>query len=110
MNPGHGLSKDAVDRIVAVLSGFPSVEKTILFGSRAKGTYKPGSDIDLALVGQQGLDWTVVGKIDDALDDLMLPYRFSLVVYDNSTDPEVAEHIKRVGVSLFERGQLKKKA
>ena len=102
MNPKHGLSLETVSRISGVLAQFPEVEKAVLFGSRAKGTYKRGSDIDLSLVGK-ALDWRVVGKIYDALDDLLLPYRFSLIRFDENTDPEVAAHIARVGVSLFQR-------
>jgi uncharacterized protein len=105
MNFCHGLSQRVVDRITGVLSRFSDVEQAVLFGSRAKGTHKPGSDIDIALVGA-GLDWRVVGKIYDALDDLLLPYRFSLIVYDKSTDPEVAAHILRVGIGLFQRERV----
>src|SRR5437870_2386798 len=102
MNHRHGLSQDAVDRITGVLARFPGVEQVILFGSRAKATPKSGSDIDLALVGA-GLDWRVVGKVYDPLDDLLLPHRFSLIVYDKNADPEVAAHIHRVGIPLFRR-------
>lgn len=76
--------------------------RAVLFGSRAKGTHKAGSDIDLALVGEH-LDWRTIGRIYDALDDLLLPFRFSLVHYGAATDPEVSGHIARVGITLFER-------
>ena len=89
-------------QIVKVLARFPDVEGAVLFGSRAKATYKPGSDIDLALVGNT-LNWRTIGKIYDAMDDLLLPYRFSLINYDWKTDPEVAAHITRVGITLFRR-------
>lgn len=102
MNPKHGLSAGTVEKINGVLAHFPDVEKAVLFGSRAKGTHKPGSDIDLSLVGA-ALDWRTVGKIYDALDDLLLPYRFSLILFDRSTDPDVAAHIARVGIPLFRR-------
>jgi predicted nucleotidyltransferase len=102
MNPQHGLSAATVQQIVGVLARFSEVEKAVLFGSRAKGTHKRGSDIDLSLVGE-ALDWRVVGRIYDALDDLLLPYRFSLIVFDRNTDPDVAAHIARVGVLLFQR-------
>lgn len=102
MKPSHGLPEKTVARIAGVLSRFPEVERAVLFGSRAKGTYKPGSDIDLALSGR-GLDWRTVGLIYDAMDDLFLPYRFSLIQHDGKTDPEVAAHIARVGIPLFQR-------
>jgi len=106
MNRGHVLPQIVVDRITEVLARFPNVERAILFGSRAKGTNRPGSDIDLALAGAD-LDWRILGKIDDAMDDLLLPYRFSLVIYDNGTDPEVAAHIQRVGIPVFQRQRVR---
>jgi len=67
----HGLSRQVLERIQDVLAHFPEVRRAVLFGSRAKGTAKQGSDIDLALYGE-GLDWRVLGRIDDELDDLLL--------------------------------------
>ena len=98
----HGLSAATLEKVRAVLERFPEVERAVLFGSRAKGTHKPGSDIDLALEGA-ALDWRVVGRLYTALDDLLLPYTFSLIVHDQATDPEVTAHIARVGISIFER-------
>jgi predicted nucleotidyltransferase len=74
----------------------------VLFGSRAKGTHKRGSDIDLALAGTH-LDWQTLGRIRSALDDLPVPYRFSLVILSRKLDREVAAHITRVGVMVYER-------
>lgn len=72
----------------------------MLFGSRAQGTHRPGSDIDLALYGE-ALDWREVGRLSDALDDLLLPHRFSLIRQGPSLDPAVAAHIVREGIPLF---------
>jgi len=102
MNSKHGLDDKTVSQIGNVLERFPAVEKAVLFGSRAKGVHKRGSDIDLAIVGV-GLTWRVLGKIEDALDDLLLPYKFSLIIYNDKTDPAVAAHIRRVGYSFYER-------
>jgi predicted nucleotidyltransferase len=102
MNAPHGLSERTLGQIQRVLAQFPQVERALLFGSRAKRTHRPGSDIDLALSGE-GLDWRTLGRIYQALDDLLLPYRFSLVRYNSDTDPDVAAHIARVGVPLFVR-------
>jgi predicted nucleotidyltransferase len=102
MNAKHGLSTATLEKIVGVLAHFPEVEEAVLFGSRAKGTHKVGSDIDLSLVGE-ALDWRTVGRIYDALDDQLLPYRFSLILFDPNIDPDVAAHIARVGVPLYRR-------
>ena len=98
----HGLPASVIKQINGVLSTVPELERAVLFGSRAKGSAKPGSDIDLALQGD-GLNWRIVGKIYDALDDLLLPYEFSLIQYDAPTAPEVANHIDRVGITLYQR-------
>jgi len=102
MISSHGLTEATVAQMAGVLARFRAVDRATLFGSRAKGTHKRGSDIDLALEGD-ALDWRTVGRIYDALDDLLLPHRFSLVIFESSTDPDVAAHISRVGVTLFER-------
>lgn len=100
MSAHHGLSASTLARISEILASFPAIEEGVLFGSRAKGTHKPGSDIDLALSGSE-LDWRTVGRVYAALDDLLLPYRFSLIVLDADTDAEVAAHVARVGVPVF---------
>jgi predicted nucleotidyltransferase len=97
----HGLNENTVAQIRATLERFPQVEKAVLFGSRAKGNFKPGSDIDLALLGSD-LHSRLLGQIEDALDDLLLPYRFSLLHYTETTDSEVARHIRRVGADFYE--------
>jgi predicted nucleotidyltransferase len=102
MSIQHGLNPLTLARIIGVLSHFPEVERAVLFGSRAKGTHRPGSDIDLALVGH-ALDWRKLGQIEDVLDDLLLPYRFSLIEFGDKTDPDVAAHIRRVGWNLYDR-------
>ena len=100
----HGLSDRTVERIREVLARFPAVQNAVLFGSRAKGTAKRGSDIDLAIYGE-GLDWRVLGRIEDQLDDLLLPYTISLVHHNARTDSEVAAHIARVGIPFYQSGK-----
>ena len=98
----HGLPESTVERIRGVLAHFPEVEKAVLYGSRAKGTHRPGSDIDLALYGS-GLEQTLLARIDEELDDLLLPYQMDLSLFASLTHPELLDHIRRVGVVFFER-------
>ena len=102
MREDTGLSAETVAQIREGLSRFPEVERAVLFGSRAKGTFRQGSDIDLALVGE-GVDWRLLGRIEMALDDLMLPYSFSLIELSSVTNEEVAAHVRRVGKTFYER-------
>ena len=101
MSASHGIPEETLAQIAGVLTRFPKVERAILFGSRAKGTHRRGSDIDLALVGA-GLDWQTIGGIETELDDLPTPYGFSLVNFDERLDADVAAHIRRAGVPLYE--------
>jgi predicted nucleotidyltransferase len=100
----HGLSEATVERIRGVLADFPEVEKAVLYGSRAKGSHRPGSDIDLTLYGS-GLGQTLLARIDEELDDLLLPYQIDLSLFANLTHPELLDHIRRVGVPLYQRGR-----
>ncbi|MCF8104039.1 MAG: nucleotidyltransferase domain-containing protein, partial [Desulfohalobiaceae bacterium] len=68
-----GLSEEAVDKIQTILARYEQVKQAILYGSRAKGTFKPGSDIDLTLKGED-LDLHVLNSISHDLDELLLPY------------------------------------
>lgn len=99
-----GLKETTIEQICTVLSHYPQVEKAILYGSRAKGNYKPGSDIDLTLTGNEALNLDVLYRIIDDIDDLLLPYTFDLSILHQISDPDVIEHIRRVGVVLYEKG------
>ena len=98
----HGLSDATVRKIQQVLAGFPEVEKAVLYGSRAKGNYKPGSDIDLTLFGDE-LDERVMSRIYWALDDLLLPYEMDLSNFTDLRHPALIDHIRRVGVVLYDK-------
>jgi uncharacterized protein len=98
----HGLSEQTIDKIRAVLGSFPEVEKAVIYGSRAKGNYKPGSDIDLTLFGDRLTD-RLHSRIFWALDDLLLPYKIDLSLFSQIRHPALIDHIQRVGIALFER-------
>jgi predicted nucleotidyltransferase len=103
-----GLPDETVDNICAVLARHPQVEKALLYGSRAKGNPRHGSDIDLTLCGDSGLDQGILLKIIGELDDLLLPYTMDLSLFASISDPQVLEHIRRVGVTLYEKKKERK--
>lgn len=92
----YGLSNQNIEAIQRVLKMHPKVVKAILYGSRAKGNYRPNSDIDLTLQGEQ-LEYADLVAIDNALDELLLPYTIDLSLYHQIENPDLIEHIKRVG-------------
>ncbi|MDQ3006117.1 MAG: nucleotidyltransferase domain-containing protein [Chloroflexota bacterium] len=101
----YGLPQSAVQKICEVLNRYPQVEKAILYGSRAKGNYKNGSDIDLTLLGSADLTLNVIYKILDDLDELLLAYTIDLSIFNDIRDPDVIEHIQRVGVTFYQKGE-----
>ena len=98
----YGLSDKTIEQMHAVLFNFPEVDKAVLYGSRAKGNFKRGSDIDLTLLGN-GLSLTILHKIENELDDLLLPYKIDLSIFEQIADPDVVDHIRRVGVVFYEK-------
>ncbi len=94
-----GLPLHATASMRTVFASHPAVEQVILFGSRAKGNAKPASDIDLALVGR--ISNSELGSIDWELDDLLLPWEIDLVQLDCITNPDLREHIARVGQPFY---------
>jgi predicted nucleotidyltransferase len=97
-----GLSKIQLQLILGVIHNFKEIEKALIFGSRAKGKNKPGSDIDLALIGDK-LNSLLVNRVSSALDDLPLPYMFDLINYHEITNEFLKKKIDDEGKLLYER-------
>jgi len=102
METNYGLSAETVQRLYRVFRSYPKIEEAVLFGSRAKGNYKRGSDIDLALKGVE-LTWADIGDIAEAIDDLLMPYETDLLIYEQVNHDAVKEHIDRVGKVFYRR-------
>ena len=99
----HGLSQQDMHEIISALRRFPDIEEALLFGSRAKGNFKPGSDIDIAIKGR-GIKHSSVTELSYILnEESILPYFFDIVHFEQITEQELLEHIQRVGLSLYER-------
>lgn len=105
--PRFGLSAQTIRKLHSVLAQHPHVLSAVVYGSRAKGNYRPGSDIDLTLHAAPGarIDHRELGDILDEIDDLLLPYTVDLSVFDQLKHPALREHIERVGQVLYARGE-----
>lgn len=97
----HGLEDDTLEGILTVFRENDRVEEVILFGSRAKGNFRLGSDIDLAVKGE-GLDFQHFLSLLVKLDDLELIYKIDAVNYHTIKSQELLDHINRVGISLLQ--------
>jgi len=94
-----GLSERNGHLIHDVLARFGEVDEAVLFGSRAKGCYKNGSDIDLAVKGAVGKD--TQAQLLAAFEESLLPYFVDVVVYSHLRNDALREHIDRVGVCVY---------
>ena len=97
----YGLDEQTIQQIQSTLAKFSSIKKAVLYGSRAKGTNKRGSDIDLCLFGDS-LDQKALYQIESSLDELGLPYTFDLCTYQKVSNNDLKEHIDRVGKYFYE--------
>ena len=100
-----GLSPTATALLRDVLAAHPGIQRAIIYGSRAQGNFRPGSDIDLALDAPD-LAFDEFLRIEQALDDLMLPYRIDLSLLTHIDNPALREHIARVGRPLWQAPHL----
>jgi type I restriction enzyme S subunit len=99
-----GLTAADREKLVGLLSRFPKLEKVVLFGSRAMGTYSPASDIDLALYGD-GLTLQDVARLASEIEECELPVEVDLIRYDTITSEPLKEHIARYGKGFYEKSR-----
>jgi predicted nucleotidyltransferase len=95
-----GLSVNTIDRINSVFKKYPEIEQVIIYGSRAKGNYREGSDIDITLKGEN-LNDRILSKVKSEIDDLNTPYLFDISVFQGLVSCSLIEHINRVGLLLY---------
>jgi predicted nucleotidyltransferase len=99
-----GLQDSDVSDIIGVITRNDKINQVILFGSRAKGTYHTGSDIDIALSGN-GLNTDDIIDLMNELEELYLPYKFDLLILERIKEIELLAHISRVGKVLYDKNK-----
>jgi predicted nucleotidyltransferase len=99
-----GLPDKTTAIVRQILADFPAVERAILYGSRAIGNDKPGSDIDLTLFGDQ-LNLRILGQIAARLEESPIPYQVDLSIWSQLNHAGLREHIERVGVIFYQRDE-----
>lgn len=97
-----GLSEETISIIHAVLARYPHVNRAVIYGSRAKGTHRPGSDIDLTLMGAHLSHEDLLHIMGD-LDDSPIPHTVDLSIFDDIEDQAVRDHIARRGQVFYQR-------
>jgi predicted nucleotidyltransferase len=95
-----GLSRRSLETLYHILSKYADIQKVYIFGSRVKGNFRPGSDIDLAVMNQ-GLAPKTIAKVLDDCTESSLPVMVDLVDFSRLKHPDFIEHIERVGQQFY---------
>ena len=104
-----GLEDSVIEKINSIFCQYENIEKVILYGSRAKGNYKRGSDIDLTIVSESDqLSFSDLAKAENQLDDLMLPYKIDISLMEQISNPDLIDHIDRVGILFYRKPDIDK--
>jgi predicted nucleotidyltransferase len=96
----YGLSKGEIAEIQRFFSDYTNIEKVILYGSRAMGTHRPASDVDLTIIGKQ-ITLSQVSEIEQKWYDSSLPYKLDLSIMSQIENQDLLEHIKSEGKVFF---------
>ena len=99
-NQNAGLPLNVSQKIIKLMNSVSEIEKAQVFGSRAKGNFRVGSDIDIAIHGS-GLTQEDRSQILLMYDELYLPWKLDLILYDQISEPALKQHIDRIGVTIF---------
>jgi uncharacterized protein len=97
-----GLSEDTLVKINQIFRRYPGIKKVIVYGSRAKGNFRPNSDIDLTIISD-GFSTTELLQVENELEDLLLPYEIDLSIYSQIENTDLTDHIDRVGQVFYMR-------
>ncbi|RAU16650.1 nucleotidyltransferase domain-containing protein [Nitrincola tibetensis] len=96
-----GLSDSDYALIAEAAKQQSEIESLVLFGSRAKGNFRKGSDVDIAVKGLS-VTYDSVIRLSDQLNEVLpLPYFFDVLNYNTLSDPELKAHIDRVGMEIY---------
>ncbi len=101
-NNKFGLTDRDIKTLTEILCKHTAVSDVVVFGSRAKGTFKPGSDIDLAVMND-GVNDAEILNIKNDLEESSLPYLVDILNYPRIRTADLISHIKRIGISFYKK-------
>jgi predicted nucleotidyltransferase len=95
-----GLPERTLKTIQELLARYPGIDQAVVYGSRANGNYRPGSDIDLTLLTDSRFTHSHLAQLRMALDDSDIPYLVDVSIFSELRNPDLLDHIRRVGKPL----------
>ncbi len=99
----YGLTPDVITKIQGSFAQFEAIDSVVLYGSRAKGTYRIGSDIDLSLKTKGHAQKQLLFDVITALESLDLIYLFDVSLFSEITNSDLIDHINRVGTEFYQQ-------
>jgi len=99
-----GLKQVTLEHIQSVFSKHLEIDHVVIYGSRAKGNFRNGSDIDLTLIGKDITEKLLL-LIKLELDELNTPYLFDISIFDHLNSPGLKMHIARVGQVFYKNSR-----
>jgi uncharacterized protein len=97
----YGLSERTLKTLDSIFRMYPGIKEVVLYGSRAKGNYRAGSDIDITLKTTSVFCWNDLLRISANFEDSSLPYFVDVSIYDMLKNSDLTAHIDRVGKVLY---------
>jgi len=105
MNNNFGIYEKSYSLFIKAISEYPQIEKAIIFGSRALGNYKKGSDIDLAIIGSE-VNYEITSQLVNKLNEqLPIPYYTDVVNFNTIDNNELKQHILNEGKQCYEKAR-----
>mgnify|MGYP003301854438 CR=1 FL=1 len=98
----YGLQESELQKLHELFRANGNIRQVILYGSRAKGNYKPFSDVDITLTGEH-LTRTDVNRLQAALAESSLPYQFDISLFASLKSDELVDHIRRRGIVIYQK-------
>lgn len=99
-NEKFGLSQKSLSEVIGVFRNYMEIDEAKLFGSRAMGNFKNGSDIDIAILGD-AISLSLILKPKNDFEESSLPYFVDIVNYNSISNPELKRHIDQNGITLY---------
>ena len=96
-----GLSRNTIDVLNNYFKNIPEIETVKIYGSRALGTFRKGSDIDFALFGN--INSNLITKIKSEIDELPTPYMFDITDYNTIGNMKLKAHIDEFGKIFYKK-------
>lgn len=103
MDNKFGLKQTDLDAVISILEKYSDIESAVIFGSRAKGNFKNGSDVDIAVKGKS-LNFDLINQISYWLnEESLMPYKFDILNYHTIDNQDLLEHIDRAGIEFYSK-------